>query len=436
MPDAADRSPDDDAFLDELERRTFAWFLDHTDPATGRTPDRTPDPAFASIAAIGFGLTGYGIGAERGWITRAEAVARTAATLDALLALPQHAGPDAGGHRGFFYHFLDLRTGLRYGGCELSSVDTALLMGGVLFAAAYFDADDPAERAVREAAKTLYARVDWTFLQSEPPLVSMGWTPEHGHLSAQWRGYNEAMLVVLLALGSPTHPVGEDAWPAWCATYDRAWGRYGGEQHLAFGPLFGHQYSHLWVDFAGIADPWCRAHGLDYAENSRRAAVAQQRHAIDNPGGWDGYGADFWGLTACDGPGGAPGVPAAVHGVPLRDYSARGAGLTDAFDDGTVAPTGAAGMVAFAPGIVVPTLRAMAGRPGLYGPYGFADAANPTVGWTAGTQLGIDQGPILGMTENHRSGLVWRTMRSSPHLRRGLERAGFTGGWLAAPAPS
>ncbi|WP_426661078.1 glucoamylase family protein [Rhodanobacter aciditrophus] len=439
-------APGQKAFIDDLERRTFDWFWQSADPYTGLVPDSWPNHTFSSIAAIGFGLTAYGIGAERGYVTRGQAVQRTLATLRYLATAPQGDGEDdTSGYHGFFYHFLDMRTGLREGRwVELSSVDTTLLMGGVLFAESYYDRNTPQEREIRQLADQLYRAVDWPWMQVRKPLISMGWTPGGQFIPADWKGYDEGKLVYLLALGSPTHPVEADAWAAWCATYPKQWGRFQGYTFLNFAPLFGHQYSESWVDFRGIRDAWGRAHGLDYAQNGRLATWAQRAYAIANPGHWTGYGADVWGLTASDGPGDVTvNSPQGVRR--FSAYMARGAGLDEITDDGTIAPTAAGGSIAFAPSIVVPALMAMKQRYGryIYDRYGFVDAFNPSFhgtpkdghtypgfGWADNQQLGIDQGPILLMIENWRSGLVWKVMKKNPYIRGGLRRAGFTGGWL------
>jgi hypothetical protein len=341
-----------------------------------------------------------------------------------------------------------MESGARSGTAELSSVDTSLLLAGMLFAQLYFDGADAQETEIRAAVDTIERRIEWPWMQRRGARIAMGWTPEQGFLAHDWEGYNEAMLVVLLALGSPTHPVGADAWPAWSATYRRSWGSYLGHQHLGFAPLFGHQYSHLWLDFRGIQDEFTRMHGLDYFENSRRATYAQRDYAIANPGGWREYGENIWGLTACDGPGTM--VTSDFAGRPRRffDYSARGAGIMHTVDDGTISPTAAAGSLPFAPEIVIPAVQEMHRRYGsvIYSRYGFVDAFNrsfvdakaklsngriePGFGWVDTDYLGIDQGPILMAIANYRDEQVWQTMRNSATLRRGLQRAGFSGGWL------
>jgi hypothetical protein len=433
-----------EAFLDTLQQRTFAFFWDLT-PPNGLSPDRWPTEAFSSIAAVGFGLTAYAVGVERGYVTRAEAARRVRATLEFFWTAPQ--GPEPAGvtgYQGFFYHFLDVPTGTRFGEVELSTIDTTLLLGGMLACREYFDDGTPDEVAIRALADSIYQRVDWTWAQARPPTVSMGWHPETGFIDADWKGYNEAMLLYVLALGSPTHPVEPAAWDAWVATY--RWGSWYDQPHLTFAPLFGHQYSHVWIDFREIRDAYMRSRGLDYFENSRRATYAQQAYAVANPGGWRGYGRDVWGLTAADGPGT---FTAEVNGAPrqFHGYWARGAAPGDIRDDGTIAPTAAGGSVPFAPEIAIPALIAMRQTYGdhLFSTYGFLDAFNPTLtsdapietghrdpelGWVDTDYLGIDQGPILLMVENHRTGLVWELMKRSPYIVTGLCRAGFRGGWL------
>jgi hypothetical protein len=441
-----------EAFLDDLEHRTFRWFWDLADPVTGLVPDRAPTESFSSVAAVGFGLTAYAIGAERGWVPRAEAAARGARTLRFLLDAPEGNLP-AGQTRfhGLYYHFLDMRTGKRFQTVELSTIDTALLAAGALACESYFDRGDSLETEVRRDAELLYRRIEWDWAQPRPPGIAMGWTPEEGYHSWNWHGYDESMILFILALGSPTHPVSPAAWEEFVGTY--RWGEFQGQTYINFSPLFGHQYSHVWIDFRGIRDRAMGEKGIDYFENSRRATYAQRAYAVANPGGLAGYGPEVWGLTACDGP--LDGT-VTIGGRPreFHSYWPRGASLVYVNDDGTIAPTAAAGSLPFAPEIVIPALREMTRRWGenLLNRYGFLDAFNPTltdpavplkhgrivagVGWFDTDQLGIDQGPILAMIENYRSDLVWKTMRRNPHVVAGLKRAGFTGGWLeGAEAP-
>ncbi len=438
------------AFYDDIDERTFAFFWETVNRTNGLVPDRWPTPSFSSIAAIGFALTSYAVGVARGWVRREAARDLTLTTLRFLWNAPQ--GPGAGGttgHRGFFYHFLDMQTGRRFRRTELSSVDTSLLLLGVLFAGQFYVGRDPAEQEIRRLADALYARADWTFFQGDGrKALSMGWHPESGLIPRNWNGYNEGMAVYLLALGAPRHPIAPDGWEEWTRPYPRCWRGEGKMRHLAFGPMFGHQYSHIWIDFRGIRDAPMRAAGLDYFENSRRATYAQQAYCAANTHGWDGYSAETWGLTACDGPADRL-LPFKGEQRQFYSYAARGpTDQPDGRDDGTIAPTAALGSLPFAPEIVVPCTSALLRKYGsrIYSRFGFLDSFNPSFrypgassssgsvdpqhGWVARDYLGIDQGPILLQSANHRDDFVWRIMRRQPALRLGLQRAGFQGGWL------
>jgi hypothetical protein len=350
------------------------------------------------------------------------------------------------GHKGFFYHFLDMETGQRFRDTELSSVDTTLLFLGILFAGAWYDRADPVEAEIRRLAQRITDRADWPWFTNARGSVSMGWHPGKGFIDRAWEGYNEGMMVYIVGLGSRGKALGDGAWSAWAKTYPEFWRGEGATRHLAFAPLFGHQYSQMWIDFRGIRDATMRAEKLDYFENSRRATYANRAYCIANPMGWRGYSRDIWGLAACDGPGNFE-LPYRGGSATFYGYAARGPlGQPDGRDDGTIAPTAALGSLAFAPEIVVPAADAMKRWPGLYGKYGFLDSFNPsfrytdvrletgsvdaTRGWVARDYLGIDQGAIAGAVANMRDEGVWRVMRRSPTIRRGLQRAGFTGGWL------
>jgi hypothetical protein len=432
--------------VDELQRRTFQWFWDTTNAVNGLVPDRWPTQSFSSVAAVGFGLTAYPIGVERGWITREQARDRVLTTLRFFWNAPQSDAP-AGvtGYRGFFYHFIDMQTGHRFKTVELSSIDTALFMAGALFCQSYFDRQDPAEAEIRDLAEKLYSRVQWNWYQQHTPAVVMAWSPEQKFGTWEYRGYNEAMLLYILGLGSPTYPLSEAAWPEFMKTSQ--WHEFYGHEHVNFAPLFGHQYSHVWIDFRGIQDAYMRGKGIDWFENSRRATLSQRAYAIDNPGRFRDYGQNIWGLTACDGPFDGT-VEIDGRNVTFHTYHARGAARGEIRDDGTIAPTAAASSIAFTPEESIAAIEEMAKRYGdsLYTNYGFLDAFNPglrrtdiklqhgrvdpQLGWFDGDYLGIDQGPIVTMIENYRTGLVWNVMRKNPHVIRGLRRAGFTGGWL------
>ncbi|HEY5761085.1 MAG TPA: glucoamylase family protein, partial [Steroidobacter sp.] len=298
-----DPERDGDPVINNLQRRTFRFFWDTTNKQNGLAPDRFPSPSFASTAAVGFALTAYVVGSERGFVSRSQARLRTLRTLRFLESMPQ--GPDEtgmGGYKGFYYHFVHMHNGQRFGTSELSTVDTALLLGGVLLSQSYFDRDTSSEREIRELAEKIYSRVDWQWAQNRPPTLSHGWRPESGFLRFDWRGYNEGMLMYILALGSPTHAIEPEAWTEWMSTYKDSYGKFNGQEFLSFGPQFGHQYSHVWIDFRGIMDAWNREKGFDYFENSRRASYAQREYARTNPMRWRGYDSEIWGLTACDGP--------------------------------------------------------------------------------------------------------------------------------------
>ncbi len=435
-PDAR-LTPQRTAMLLEIQRESFDYFTHELDPATGLVLDKTAEGWPASIAAMGMALTAWTVGAERGYLPRREAVERSLAMFRFLMASEQSESPTATGYKGFYYHFLDAKTGERAWESELSSIDTALLMAGVLASRAYFDAGDAAEQTLRELATALYDRVDWGWMQAGGPAICHGWKPGSGFLPWHWLGYDEALILYTLALGSTTHPVGDDAYPAWTSTYE--WKTVEGLEMLHAGPLFIHQMSHVWIDFRGIRDAVMREKGSDYFENSRLATIAQQRYAIRNPMHFAMYGEHCWGITASDGPGGSKrGVQLA--GRTYYDYVARG--IPDGPDDGTLAPWAVAASLPFAPDIVLPTLERLRFlQLHADNPYGFKASFNatypghrrhPGVGWVSRYHFAINEGPTVMMVENHLSGLVWRRMRRCPTLLRGLRRAGFGGGWLEA----
>jgi len=423
--------------IDELQRRTFHYFWDQALPGNLQIPDRYPTLTFSSIAATGFGLSAYIVGIERGYVTRAEAAERTLKTLEVLWDLPQGPEPTGvAGYKGFFYHFLTLDKAERFKTVELSSIDTGLLMAGILSAMSYYDGEDDTERQIRERADALFRRVEWDWMMNDTNSMWMGWHPERGFIPSQWKGYNEAMILLVMAMGSPTHPIRPEAWDQWCSTY--TWADFEGQEHVQFDPLFGHQYSHVWIDFSGIQDAYMRSKGMDYAQNSRKATLANRAYCIRNPLGARGYGENCWGLTACDGPFSGEKV---VDGRPWRffDYRARGACSIQVVDDGTIAPTAAGGSFPFTPDESEAALRYMWNTyyDDLIGEYGFKDAFNLTFvtdktprGWFDMDYLGIDQGPILLMVENFRSGILWRTMMKNPYIVTGLKKAGFNGGWI------
>ncbi|GAB5536620.1 MAG: hypothetical protein Rubg2KO_28690 [Rubricoccaceae bacterium] len=407
-----------DPYIDEVARRAFDYFWREANPANGLVKDRSRESSASSIAAVGFGLSAYTVGIDRGWITREQGVARTLATLEFFASCPQsNATSGVCGYKGFFYHFLNMQTGERAGTNELSTIDTALLLGGILHAAQVYDGESADESRIRELADLIWRRVDWNWAAPNSPLVALGWRPESGFIGFDWRGYNEAMILYVLGMGSPTHPLPDAAWEGWTAGYSGQWQTHYGISFLTFPPLFGHQYSHVWIDFRDIQDDYMRERSsatgteVDYFENSRRATLAQRAYAIANPRRYPNYSAEEWGITASDIPGG---------------YRARGAPPAQN-DDGTLTPTAAGGSYAFTPDISRDALRTFYARhrARLWGQYGLRDAYNIDQNWFATDVLGIDQGPILLMIENERTEALWDAFMTHPDIQRGLERAGF-----------
>jgi hypothetical protein len=298
----------------------------------------------------------------------------------------------------------------------------------------YFDRDTPLETEIRTLADALYRRADWNWARDGGPTITHGWTPENGFIRHRYEGYDEGLLLYILGLGSPTHPLPPESYRAYCATYQ--WKKIYDRELLYSGPLFTHQLSHMWIDFRGIRDDFMRAHNSDYFQNTRNATFVQQEYAIRNPMNFVGYGEHCWGFTACDGPGWTKRM---VNGTEreFMDYVARGAPFGP--DDGTVAPWVVVASLPFAPEIVIPTMRHFAGMDlGMTGKYGFKPSFNqsfnvpdsPTCWWVTPYHFGIDQGPVVLMVENYRTGLLWNIMRRCPAIVTGLRRAGFTGGWL------
>ncbi len=433
-----ERTAAEQTMLLGMQRCSFEYFWQEANETNGLVLDKTAADWPASIAAVGMALTIYPIGVEHGFITRAQAVARTLATLRFFMQSEQSRSPTATGYKGFYYHFLDMQTGQRAWRCELSSIDTALLIAGVLTARAYFQGVDAEERELRALADAMYARVDWAWMQSRDGSVRHGWRPERGFLRYRWRGYDEALILYLLGLGAPIHPLRDGAYEAWSAPY--VWSTIEGIAYLHAGPLFIHQMSHTWVDFRGVRDAFMRAHDSDYFENSRRSVQVQQRYAMRNPMALAMYGEHCWGVTASDGPG-AKARGQKIGDRTYYDYIARG--VPEGPDDGTLAPWAVAASLPFAPEIVMPTIEHFR-RIDLHtdNRYGFKASFNPTVpcgsehpaGWVSPYHFGINEGPTVIMIENYRSEMIWQLTRECPYLRKGLRRAGFEGGWLEAAA--
>ncbi len=394
----------DEDFLEDLSRRSFRYFVDHTG-ATGIVRDRArtegtrsmANESVGSIAATGFGLTAMCIGAERGWIRRVEARERVWCTLDTFAHRQAHA-------YGWFHHFLNIHTGERAWHSEVSSIDTALLVAGVLTARQAWAGD----AEIEELASRIVDRVDYRWmLDGHPTLLSHGWYPEQGFIPYRWDQYSELMILYLLGLGASRDPLPADSWRAW----ERPAHEYAGIEYVGgIPPLFTHQYSHAWVDFRSWRDP-LTPH--DWHENSARATRAHRQFCVDLAGEFPGsYDESIWGITASDTRGGYR----AWSGPP------RTPGI-----DGTVVPCAAAGSLMFTPDITLGALHAMKERFGdrIYGRYGFADAFHPASGWVNPDVIGIDIGITLLAAENLRSGRVWNWFMRNQEVTRGLERAGL-----------
>jgi hypothetical protein len=431
---AFDRTVETEQLFDALQRESFDYFLHETHRGNGLVRDKTREDWPASIAAVGMALTAYPVGVERGLMARADAVRLVLTTLRFFDGCDQSGGPHASGYKGFYFHFLDIDTGQRAWDSELSSIDTALLVAGMLTAAAYFQGDDAGEAEIRRLADSLYRRIDWAWMLDDKLTICHGWTPEKGFLPWHWEGYDEALVLYVLALGSPTFPITPASYTAWTTTYE--WKEIYDIEFLYAGPLFIHQMSHVWIDFRGIRDAFMRGKDSDYFENSRRATLVQQQYAIRNPLGFKQYGEFSWGITASDGPGD---IKKRVGGVQrgFFDYVARGVPYGP--DDGTLAPWAVVACLPFAPEVVLPTIEYFRSLPlREVDHYGFKASFNATYpcqsklqcGWVSPYHFGINEGPTVIMVENYRSDLVWSLSRQCPFITAGLRRAGFTGGWL------
>src|SRR3984957_15023011 len=426
----------DAELLDNLRRAIVAYYQKEVNPANGLIADKTQPGSAASIAAVGMGLSVYVVAVERGIISRAEGVNRILTTLRFLHS--SHQGPEANatGYKGFYYHFLDMQTGRRAYQCELSTVDTAIMMAGILTAASYFTEKSAEESEIRKLAEILYRRVDWQWAMDKGTTITHGWMPESGFLPYRWdKGYSEALMLYALALGAPTFPIHPHGYHEWISTFE--WKKVYGIEYLYAGPLFIHQMSHIWVDFRGIHDDFNRKTGIDYFENSRRATYIHRQYGIENPLKFAHYNEYVWGLTASDGPGPATlelnGFQRTFFG-----YEARGAPFGP--DDGTISPWAVATSLPFAPDIVIKTIRHIIERLKSLGhsPYGFVASFNPTYpetssnlnAWASPWIFGLNEGPILMMIENYHTELIWKTMQRCLYIVKGLQRAGFRDGWL------
>ncbi|HEY8586766.1 MAG TPA: glucoamylase family protein [Rhodanobacter sp.] len=422
----------DDALLDRLQRGAFDYFVATMNPHNGLVPDTSRANSPVSIAVVGFALSVYPAAVERGWMDRAEAVRRSLLALRFFRDSDQSGSATATGYKGFYYHFLDMQSGARVWQSELSMIDSALLIVGMLTAATYFDADNAAETELRELADMLYRRVDWCWSQSDADTIRQGWKPESGYLHYGWEGYSEAIVLYALALGSPTHPISTDCYVGWTSTYQ--WENLYDQDFLYAGPLFVHQFSQAWIDLRGIRDPFMREKTSDYFENSRRAVLVQRRYAQLNPHEFAGYDENCWGLSACDGPSDEQSYLTNERRR-LFGYAARGVPYGP--DDGTLSPPAVLASLPFAPDLSLMALRNMLLRhPKILSADRLTTSFNASVvgpdglAWTSPGHYGLDQGIVFMMIENHRSESIWRLLHRCRPLTDGLRKAGFAGGWL------
>ena len=408
------------AILDTIQHSAFNYFWTEANPANGLIKDRSAAGAPCSIASTGFGLSAICIGVDHGWVSRASARDRVLTTLETFLNGPQGSGDGYIGMYGLYYHFLDMNTATRTWSSELSTIDTGLLLAGIVDARQYFDGADSAETLLRTVADSIYHRMKWNLMRNFSEGILMGWMPGTGFLGyGPWIGYNEASIMYILAMGSanPSNAVDSLGWAYWVSGYP--WNTYYGYSYVSFAPLFGHQYSQCWLDLRNVADAYMRTQGITYFENSRRATLAQRAYCAANPGGFPGYSDSLWGITASDIQGG---------------YAARGAPPAQN-DDGTITPTAPISSIAFAPNEVIPAIRNMWEhyRAQLWTPYGFRDAFNLKLNWWDTDIIGIDQGPEIIMIENYLNGRVWKRFMKNPDVLRGLQVAGFLTVTGAAP---
>ncbi len=387
----------EEEFLDDMQRRGCMFFWEQGSPSSGQVLDRarsngSEQRRMASIASTGFGLTALCIADARGYIPHKDIVERVRATLRFHWEkLPQV--------HGFFYHFSDIETGVTAKGSELSSIDTSLLLCGVLTCRAHFN-----DAEIQDLATKIYERVEWPWMLNGGATFSMGWFPEKGFIPARWDTYSEEMMLYLLAIGSPTHPVGPEYW----SHFSRPHVEYYGLKYISNdAPIFIHQYSHAWYDFRGKRDAYA-----NYFTNSITATRAHKMFCLSLKK-FD-YDDNYWGITASDWKGG---------------YTAWGGPPAMGPIDGSVVPAAAAGSLAFVPEDCLHVLMAMKRNYGnnAWGKYGFVDAFNRRVGWYDTDVLGIDLGIGVLMAENLRSGFVWDTFMKNSEAAAAMQKCGFKG---------
>ena len=405
-PDSSPFYQVDEALLEEVESSAFRFFWEQANPETGIVRDRcnavTPDKSdLGSIAALGFGLTALCIGDERRYVSHNEARNRALSALRFLWKkLPNH--------RGFFYHWANVNTGERLWDSEVSSVDTSILLCGILTCRQHFQHSE-----ISELALEIFNRVDWTWLSEDTRILPHGWTPENGFLQYRWDNYSEMMMMYLLGLGSSSHPLPAETWTAW----KRITFEYDGIRYIgSFAPLFVHQYSQAWFDFRSKRDQY-----TDYYQNSITATDVHRRFCLDLAAQFPDYSDDLWGITASDSP---------------RGYVAWGGPPATGPIDGSIVPCATGGSLPFLPQATVRVLQTIKNRYGqrAWTRYGFVDAFNPLTGWYDSDVIGIDTGITMLMAENARTGFVWKTFMKNPEAQRGMTRAGFKSYQPAKPA--
>jgi len=373
-------------FLKKIQKDSFLYFWNEANPNNGLVKDSSDPYAPSSIAAVGFGITAVCIAETHGWVSHDEAYARVLNTLLALRDIVAH-------ERGFFYHFVSMYDGKRAWLSEASSIDTAIVVSGALFAGQFYKGTE-----VEKVADQIYRRVDWKWMLNGKKMLCMGWKPETGFLPHYWDAYSELILVYALAIGSPTHPIPVDCWQQWeRPVADTKLGRV---VFCPTGSIFAYQYAHAWIDLRNLVDD-----DVNYFDNSMKATILNRAFCIQKSKDFKSYGVDSWGLTACQGPDG------------YRGYGAK-PGRPD--HDGTVAPCAAAGSIPFAPRITINALKHMYRnfKDNLYGRYGFRDAYNLDRNWWCDKYLGIDQGITVLMIENYLYGSVWSYFMRVPYIEK------------------
>jgi hypothetical protein len=427
--------------LEILQSQAFTYFLKFLNPKNGLIADKSKPDSHSSIAAVGLGISSYVVGVERNLLSREDAINKILTVLNFFHDGQQGPEVNAMGYKGFYYHFLHMDTGRRAWESELSTIDTAIFISGALTAANYFKGINKEEKEIRDLAESLYKRIDWRWALNNGIMICHGWKPESGFLNYYWdEGYSEAIILYVLALGSPTFAIDPIGYRNWTSSFK--WENIDGVEYIHAGPLFIHQMSHLWLDFQSIQDDLNRKYKIDYFENSRRATYIQQQYAIKNPLNFKHYGENNWGFTASDGPGPARIMIEGVEKI-FYDYIARGVPFGP--DDGTISPWAVVASLPFAPDIVLNTIRHAIKRLKEKNSAndGFDASFNPVYqiagigekGWVSPWKFGLNEGPMVIMIENFRTQLIWKIFKKCAYITNGLRRAGFTGGWLNLSNP-